>query len=154
MSERIEFVSDHEPWDAIDGLEAACQSAIESAIARMDSVREGTAVLLFTSDTSVQALNGRYRGADKPTNVLAFPAPESEGYPGDIALAYETCLEEATMAGISLLDRAAHLALHGFLHLNGFIHDDDEDAARMETLETEALADIGIADPYLTPVRE
>lgn len=154
MSDPVEFVSDHEPWDAVDGLEATCRAAIETAMTRMDSVREGTAVVLFTCDKSVSALNGQYLGKNKPTNVLAFPAPVSEGYPGDIALAYETCFDEATAAGISLRDRAAHLALHGFLHLNGYTHDEDEDAARMEALETEALAEIGIADPYLNPVRE
>lgn len=154
MSELVEFLSDHEPWEAVDGLEATCRAAIEKAAERMDFVREGTVALLFTSDASVQALNGRYREMDKPTNVLAFPAPDSEGYPGDIALAYETCRREAEAAGISLLDRAAHLALHGFLHLNGYTHDEEDDAARMEKLETEALGDIGIADPYLTPVRE
>lgn len=150
----VEFVTDFDAWNAVDGLEATCAAAIEKGAARMDSRRPGTAVVLFTSDKTVQALNGQYRGKEKPTNVLAFPAPESEGYPGDIALAYETCLAEAEAAGIALLDRAAHLALHGFLHLNGHTHDGEDDAAVMEKLETEALAEIGIADPYLTPVRE
>lgn len=154
MSDPVEFVTDHEPWNAVDGLEATCRAAIVKAIARMQTVREGTAVILFTCDGTVRALNAQYRSKDSPTNVLAFPAPESEGYPGDIALAYETCLEEAEAAGIALLDRAAHLALHGFLHLNGYTHEDEDDAAAMEALETEALSDIGIADPYLSPVRE
>lgn len=150
----VEFVTDHDPWKAVDGLEAACEAAIGKGAARLADRRNGTAVLLFTSDKTVRALNAQYRGKDAPTNVLAFPAPKSEGYPGDIALAYETCLAEAEAAGIALLDRAAHLALHGFLHLNGHTHDGEDDAAIMEALETEALAEIGIADPYLTPVRE
>lgn len=154
MSEPAEFVIDYEPWERVDGLEATCRAAIEKGLARLDGAREGAAVILFTSDKSVQALNAQYRAQDKATNVLAFPAPPSEQYPGDIALAYETCRAEAEAAGISLLDRAAHLALHGFLHLNGYTHDEEDEAARMEALETEALAEIGITDPYLNPVKE
>jgi probable rRNA maturation factor len=116
--------------------------------------------LLMTSDDEVQVLNAEWRGKDKPTNVLSFPMLEREdlldldgdGPPemlGDLALAYETCAREAEEKGISLEDHAAHLMIHGLLHLAGLDHEiSDEDAREMEILEIKALALIGIADPY------
>ena len=116
--------------------------------------------ILFTSDEQVHELNKEWRGKDKPTNVLSFPmleredllALEADGPPemlGDIALAYETCQREADEKGVTLRDHTAHLLVHGFLHLAGHDHvDSDEQAAAMEKLEIEALAILGIADPY------
>jgi probable rRNA maturation factor len=116
--------------------------------------------LLFTSDSEVRALNREWRGKDKPTNVLSFPMLErsellalsAEGPPvllGDIALAFETCAREAEEKGISLEHHAAHLIIHGLLHLAGYDHEtSSEDAAAMEALEIKALALMGIADPY------
>jgi len=119
-----------------------------------------SASLLFTNDEEVHALNKEWRGKDKPTNVLSFPmlkraallnlAPE--GPPemlGDLALAFETCKREATDKGIALEDHAAHLIIHGLLHLAGHDHvDSDAQAEAMEALEIAALAKLGIADPY------
>jgi probable rRNA maturation factor len=119
-----------------------------------------SASLLFTSDAEVQTLNREWRGKDKPTNVLSFPmldraallALASEGPPellGDVALAFETCAQEAAEKGISLEHHAAHLIIHGLLHLAGYDHETSpEDAAEMEALEIKALALMGIADPY------
>ena len=119
-----------------------------------------TASLLFTSDDEVHDLNREWRGKDKPTNVLSFPMLEREellglapdGPPemlGDLALAYGTCEREAAEKGIALADHAAHLIVHGLLHLAGHDHvDSDEQAEAMEKLEIEALAKMGIADPY------
>ncbi len=116
--------------------------------------------LLFTSDAEIHELNREWRGRDKPTNVLSFPmltgddlhALPGDGPPemlGDIALAFETCAREAAEKGISLNHHAAHLIIHGLLHLAGHDHEiSAEDADAMEALETKALAIIGIADPY------
>ena len=116
--------------------------------------------LLFTSDAEVHALNREWRGRDKPTNVLSFPMLErgdllalpAAGPPemlGDIALAHETCAREAADKGVALADHAAHLIVHGLLHLAGHDHEISTEAAdAMETLEINALALIGIADPY------
>ncbi|MET4131383.1 putative rRNA maturation factor [Porphyrobacter sp. MBR-155] len=118
------------------------------------------ASLLFTSDAEVHALNREWRQRDKPTNVLSFPmlvrdelsqlAPD--GPPvmlGDIALAYETCAREAADKGVSLEAHAAHLIVHGLLHLAGHDHvDSDAQAEQMEALETVILAKLGIPDPY------
>jgi probable rRNA maturation factor len=116
--------------------------------------------LVFADDAEVRALNREWRGKDKPTNVLSFPMLERdellalapEGPPellGDIALALETCLREAQDKGVSLEHHAAHLIVHGLLHLAGYDHETSpEDATIMEALEIKALALMGIADPY------
>ena len=118
------------------------------------------ASVLFTSDEEVHTLNREWRAKDKPTNVLSFPMLQredllelaSDGPPemlGDIALAHETCAREAAEKGVSVQDHATHLIVHGLLHLAGHDHEiSDADAAAMETLETKALAILGIADPY------
>lgn len=118
------------------------------------------ASLLFTTDAEVHALNREWRQRDKPTNVLSFPMLEREeleglapdGPPemlGDIALAHETCAREASEKGVTLEAHAAHLIVHGLLHLAGHDHvDSDEQAEAMEALETRILAKLGIADPY------
>ena len=116
--------------------------------------------LLFADDGEVHVLNREWRGKDKPTNVLSFPMLErgellglrSEGPPellGDLALALETCTREAADKGISLSDHAAHLIIHGLLHLAGHDHElGPAEAREMEELEIKALAQMGIADPY------
>lgn len=116
--------------------------------------------IIFTSDEEVHALNREWRERDKPTNVLSFPMLSREqlvtlvpdGPPemlGDIALAYGVCAQEADDKGITLRDHAAHLIVHGLLHLAGHDHEISvEDAEAMEALEIAALAKLGIADPY------
>ncbi len=144
-----EFVIEDERWTGVDGLEALCAGVIETAASRLDPrARPGTAAVLLTADETMAALNARFRGKTGPTNVLSFPAPETEGYPGDIALGYETCDREARERGRSLGHHAAHLVVHGFLHLNGHDHDTDPAAEAMEAIEIAALAAAGIADPY------
>lgn len=143
-------------WEdlAIRAAEAAQAVAPELANARL------SASLLFTSDAEIHALNKEWRQRDKPTNVLSFPMltrgeileMDEIGPPdllGDIALAHETCAREAAEKGVPLEDHAAHLIIHGLLHLAGHDHElSDADAQEMEELETKALAICGIADPY------
>ncbi len=118
-----------------------------------------SASLLFTVDEEVRALNREWRMKDAPTNVLSFPmiaredllALANEGAPdmlGDIALAWETCRREADDKGIAIDRHAAHLIVHGLLHLAGHVHQSDDEAETMEALEVKALALMGIADPY------
>lgn len=110
--------------------------------------------LLFACDDRVQELNRSFRGYNKPTNVLSFPA--GEGFPadlpsrplGDIILAYETTAREAAEAGCSLEAHTAHLVVHGFLHLLGYDHQDDSQATEMELEETRIMAEAGFDDPY------
>ncbi len=111
--------------------------------------------ILLTDDAEMRALNRTWRGKDAPTNVLSFPAgdtlacdPSEPGLLGDVALAYETTLKEARATNIALSDHVAHLVVHGVLHLLGFDHLTEDEAEQMETLERQALASLGIADPY------
>jgi probable rRNA maturation factor len=108
--------------------------------------------LVFTDDAHVQRLNATYRGKDYATNVLSFPGTAVGARPGpmlgDIVLAAETIRREADAERLPLADHLTHLLIHGFLHLLGYDHEDDAEAAVMEGLETAILARLGIADPY------
>lgn len=116
--------------------------------------------LIFTGDAEIRQLNHAWRGKDQATNVLSFPMLErgdllalvQDGPPvllGDIALACETCGREAHTKRVSVADHAAHLIIHGLLHLAGHDHErSPDDAEAMEALEIKALASLGIADPY------
>jgi probable rRNA maturation factor len=149
MTSPLDIVVEDSRWDAADGLSRRAGEAVAAALARLEGARAGKIVVLLTNDETVQALNARFRSQDKPTNVLSFPAPESESYPGDVALAYETCAREAQVAGKSLTDHGVHLVLHGVLHLNGYDHQEEGEAARMEALESAILTGLGMNDPYL-----
>lgn len=149
MSQRLEFVIEDERWSALDQLEPLCDAMIAEASEKIDDFRSGAAVVLLTDNQAVRELNTNFRGKDKPTNVLSFPAPDSEDYPGDIALAYEFCADEADRGGKSLLFHAVHLILHGVLHLNGFDHQQEDEADAMEAMEIALLASQGISNPYL-----
>ena len=116
----------------------------------------------LASDEEVRELNARYRGKDRPTNVLSFPmvqpdlletvsgnSDDGELLLGDIVLAHGVCIAEAAERGIAVEDHATHLLVHGTLHLLGYDHGDDAAAEHMEAIERDALAGLGIADPYL-----
>ncbi len=109
--------------------------------------------LVFTDDERVRVLNRQYRGKDAPTNVLSFPAaplaPGRLGPPlGDIVLARETIAAKSVAEGLDFAHHLTHLIVHGFLHLLGYDHEADGEAALMERLETAILARLAIADPY------
>jgi probable rRNA maturation factor len=110
--------------------------------------------VLLCDDKTITCLNGRWRGQEKPTNVLSFPAPLQGATPdeniplGDIAIAYETLAREAEETGKTVLDHLSHLVVHGFLHLLGYDHHMDDEAERMERMERDILARVGVADPY------
>ena len=142
-------------WGDVEGLEALLRSAAEAAIATVPDAPSGPVcvTLLLADDRAVRELNRAWRGQDKPTNVLSFPAgaPPMPGAPielGDLTLAFETVRGEAAEENKSLAEHAAHLVVHGILHLLGFDHLDDVAADRMERLEVAVLKELGIADPY------
>ncbi len=153
MNAPAELVVEAEGWSEIADLELTCLRALHAAAAGLDAARDGEAVILFADDRLLRDLNKRFRGKDSPTNVLAFPAPVSEGYPGDVAIALETCLAEADAKGVAPAAHAAHLSVHGYLHLHGYDHVEEEEAAAMEALETAILTGIGLHDPYAVPER-
>ena len=143
-------------WQALAGLGQLARTTVEAALRGAGADVEGCEVaLLFTDDASIAEINAEWRGKDKPTNVLSFPAPEDmpvpEGEPrplGDIVLAYGVVAREAAEQGKTLHDHAAHLIVHGMLHLLGYDHEDDVEAQDMERLETSILKGLGISDPY------
>jgi probable rRNA maturation factor len=142
-------------WRQQAGCETVIRRAIAAAAAATDDAGSGELAIMLTDDAGIRALNRDWRGIDKPTNVLSFPAPaqagDDAGAPqllGDIAIAYETTRAEAEAERKPFADHLSHLAIHGFLHLIGYDHETDADAELMEGLEREILAQLGIADPY------
>jgi probable rRNA maturation factor len=152
-------------WDSSSGWENLFRSAAEAAVAESAfpqltwSERAVELSIRLTSDDEVKALNARWRGKDKPTNVLSFPqcdadelhhvaAAGPEVMLGDIVLARGVCEREAEERGVSLEEHATHLLVHGTLHLLGYDHQDDGSADDMESREVRALGRLGISDPY------
>jgi probable rRNA maturation factor len=146
-----------ECWQTEPDAEAVIHRAIDAAAEIADAdVGEAELAVMLTDDTGIRTLNNNWRGIDKPTNVLSFPALQpTAGAPadaprmlGDIAIAYETTRKEADDEEKPFDHHLSHLAVHGFLHLIGYDHEKDDDAEAMEGLEREILAQLGIPDPY------
>ncbi|MBS0274898.1 MAG: rRNA maturation RNase YbeY [Proteobacteria bacterium] len=118
---------------------------------------KGSLTVLLSSDARLKELNALFRGKNKPTNVLSFPAEENpDRYLGDVAIAFGVVTREARESGKHFAGHLAHMAVHGVLHLLGHDHEKPKEAARMEGIEREILAEFGIADPYAvvrTPAR-
>ena len=145
-----------EEWDSRINWPALARSAVHAAIAhsRHAGLSDSEVSVKFTTDDEVRALNATWRGRDEATNVLSFPmAEESElasaQLLGDIVLAHGVCATEATDRRVDIETHAAHLVVHGMLHLLGYDHEtSDADAEEMEAVERRALAAIGVPDPY------
>lgn len=135
-------------WSAAIADPCALADDCARAAAALEPRLRGSAALLLADDAELMDLNRRFRMVQKPTNVLSFPSAGVRGFIGDLALAYETCRREADELGIAFRDHAAHLIVHGLLHLVGHDHERDEDAERMERLEAQILARLDVADPY------
>ena len=145
-------------WDeAVPDLDAFAVRAVEAALAIAPGAPSGPVEVsvLLTGDAAVQALNRQWRGKDRPTNVLSFPAapqplPPGMARPlGDVVLAYDTLVRETGEQSKPLAHHLAHLLVHGTLHLLGQDHETGEaEAEVMEALEIEALAGLGIPNPY------
>ena len=145
-------------WQNEPDAESVIQRAIAAAAEEVDAdVGDAELAVMLTDDAGIRTLNSNWRGMDKPTNVLSFPALQPEGARkpgdaprmlGDIAIAYETTKREANEEGKPFPHHLSHLAIHGFLHLIGYDHENDADAEEMESLETEILEQLGIPDPY------
>ncbi len=149
-------------WEAI-ATRAACAAIERTPHGELLTTLAVVEISLrLTSDDEVHALNRQYRHKDKPTNVLSFPmvqpdlidtvsqnSDDGELLLGDIVLAHGVCAAEAAERGIGVADHATHLMVHGVLHLLGYDHLEDDEAEGMEEIERQALATLGIADPYL-----
>ena len=153
MSVDIDVIIDSDLWQTAPQSEAIVRRAITAAaIHSGPSKGTGEVAIMLTDDAEIRTLNHQWRKIDKATNVLSFPATPMPGAPheslGDIAIAFETLQREASDEGKSFDHHLSHLAVHGFLHLVGYDHENDEDAEEMESLERKVLADLDIPDPY------
>ena len=155
MTPKVELIESSRRWRASPGIGKVIRRAIKVALETSGAqIRDRAEVsVLLADDRELSALNERWRGLARPTNVLSFPAAAPEKIAaapllGDIAMAFETVEQEAAEQGKTFADHAAHLAVHGFLHLLGFDHQSADEADRMEALEIRALARLAIADPY------
>jgi len=154
-----------EEWDSSSSWDDLIRTAVEAAVA--ESAIPGLAAsdrpieisVRLTGDEEVRELNAQWRGKDSPTNVLSFPmlgenelrmakVAGPELLLGDIILARGVCEAEAADKGVPVEQHAAHLVVHGTLHLLGYDHHDDDHAADMEAREVRALQRLGIANPY------
>jgi probable rRNA maturation factor len=142
-------------WRGLPRARTLARETIAAAVAEsgLAAPESADVSLCLADDARLRALNLRWRGVDKPTNVLSFPSAPSGRRArsvtlGDIALAYETLAREANELGVPLPDHYRHLVAHGFLHLIGYDHAIAKEAKRMEALETRIMARLGAADPY------
>ncbi|MEA3067794.1 MAG: putative rRNA maturation factor [Sphingomonadales bacterium] len=154
-----------EEWDSSCSWDALVRRAAEAALAESAfpqlalSERPIELSVRLTGDDEVRALNAKWRGKDKPTNVLSFPMLEIDDLRGatvagpelllgDIILARGVCAAEAADKNVPVEQHATHLIVHGTLHLLGYDHHDEDEAADMEAREIRALGRLGIANPY------
>lgn len=158
----VDTIIEDPRWGEIAALAALATDAVLDRLGLEPSMFEIS--LLACDDKRIAALNAGFRDKPQPTNVLSWPSRERgavvdgempvmprvgfDSELGDIAIAFETCAGEADAAGKPMREHTIHLLVHGTLHLLGFDHDRDGDAALMEGLETEILGKLGIGDPY------
>jgi len=138
-------------WNAQPLAEQTIREAISAAAGAL-STEGGEVSILLTDDSDIARLNRDWRGIDKPTNVLSFPASrvgQGDKLLGDIVIAYETLERESRDESRDFLHHLAHLAVHGFLHLIGFDHETDAQAEEMEGLESRIMMRLNMPDPYV-----
>jgi probable rRNA maturation factor len=153
MSVAIDINVSSPAWKDLAGLEALTERAVRQSVAAsgVKLAKDCEICVTFCDDAEIRALNARWRGQDKPTNVLSFPtpgAPANKPLLGDIVIAHETVAREAREQGKTLPDHAAHMIIHGFLHLIGYDHETPADAEAMEALERRIAQALGLSDPY------
>ena len=154
----LDIVRDAGDWTPFEPAEAAIQQALQAAAChpRVAPSKPASVCIALSSDAAVRELNRSWRAKDTPTNVLSFPAPGAPAgvvaagprFLGDVVLAAETIHREACDMGLTPNHHLQHLVVHGLLHLLGFDHEREAEATDMETVETQILTSIGVADPY------
>ena len=165
----LDVVFEDPRWQAA-GLESLAVRAVSAVLEDLDVEADAAEVcLLACDDARIAELNADFRDKPRPTNVLSWPAEDrapvtAGGAPqlatpgadgmielGDIAISFDTCAAEADAAGKPFDDHVTHLIVHGTLHLLGYDHETDSDAALMEGLEAKILGKLGLDDPYKEP---
>lgn len=147
MSLEIDWRVDAGDWPDETELQALIERV--AAAVSAETGASGEAALMLSDDARMHALNRQFRGKDKPTDVLSFPAePESEPFLGDIAIGDGIARADAASMGKSFDAHLSHLVAHGLLHLLGYDHEEEVEAEEMENLERRVLASLGLPDPY------
>jgi len=154
--ETIDILVESVLWQTLPQAEEIVRGAIAQALVAAGGRADAGIAVLLTDDAAMQRLNATWRGLDRPTNVLSFPAAAAPGshHLGDIAIAFETTAREASGEGKPLAHHLSHLAVHGLLHLVGYDHESDAEAETMERLERCILAQLDVPDPYSASVDE
>lgn len=155
MPIHIDISVDEDRWGEASLWSPLAQQCIAETTQHLKMAQSDSELsILLTSDAAIQSMNAQWRGKDKSTNVLSFPAMAG-GKPGlmppllgDIVLAFETISHEAQIEGKQLEHHVAHLIIHGFLHLLGYDHETDAQAREMEAMESLILGKLNIDDPY------
>jgi len=160
MADLVDVIVEDERWGGVD-LPALSQTACAATLMHLGLDPQACEIsVLACDDTRIATLNADFREKPQPTNVLSWPAEEHSPPPGehpeapedpelgDIAISYDTCAREAADAEKAFDAHVSHLMVHATLHLLGYDHIDDLDAALMEGLEVEILGKLGISDPY------
>jgi probable rRNA maturation factor len=141
-------------WRAEPASKQSVRTAL-AAIAATIAIQSKELCIVLTDDKTIRALNRQWRGIDKPTNVLSFPAAitaasaSTNKFSGDIVIAYETLRRECDDEDRVFLHHLAHLTIHGFLHLIGYGHEVDAEAEEMEGLESKIMMRMKLPDPWL-----
>jgi probable rRNA maturation factor len=167
MEPLVDCVIEDARWGDM-GLDTLALRAVTATLTALNlPTTQYTICVMGCDDARIATLNAQFRGKPTPTNVLSWPAEDlspdapgedpylpGEGDPadpltmGDIALSYETCAREAVDAEKPMADHVTHLVVHGLLHCLGYDHIHDADASKMEKLEVQILASLGLPDPY------
>jgi len=143
---QIAVEDDQDALPSFDNMECWARSALDSGHP------DAQLTIRLVTIAEMTGLNETYRHHSGPTNVLSFPfaKPELTDPPllGDIVICPQRVVDEACAQDKPVRDHWAHLVVHGVLHLLGYDHEREDDAAQMESREVEILAGLGIRDPY------
>src|SRR5262245_26705738 len=150
---KIDIQTQSTLWEAQPMAAQIVHDAVMAAASEL-STAGGEVSIVLTDDSAIARLNREWRGMDKPTNVVSFPATDQRTgggarLLGDIVIAYQTLERECEGENREFLHHLAHLAIHGFLHLNGYDHQTDTQADEMEALESKIMSRLNLPDPYL-----
>ena len=160
----VDVVIEDARWKTLELKQIANQAFFETLFLLDLHHKSYACCVLACDNRQIKQLNNKFRGKNCPTNVLSFPA-SLENYEtkntltpgeannfhelGDIAIAFDICKKEATKSKVKFEHHVYHLIIHSVLHLLGFDHEEEENATKMEKIEVQVLAKLGISNPYL-----
>ena len=143
-------VTDPNWHELIPGLEGFCRKVLLQTLPLLHKPLTGELSIALINDEEMRTLNRTYRQKNTPTNVLSFPNPGPDPLLGDIVISRETVIKEAEERAKPIQHHFTHMLVHGFLHLQGYNHEKDDEAEIMEQLEINILQTFDIDNPYET----